>query len=111
MAIDQAVFSLDSISKMSSLEHLKGSFDFAIGESDKAAGQGTVSKLAFEALRIRTVTSRVCIQVSRQARTGEEFGIEKANAGDLSELLPEDQRPEAVAKRIIDFIEAATSVQ
>ncbi len=38
MAIDQAVFSLDSISKMSSLEHLKGSFDFAIGESDKAAG-------------------------------------------------------------------------
>ena len=108
MAIDQAVFSLDSISKMSSLEHLMGSFDFSIGESDKSAGQGTVSKLAFEALRIRTVTSRVRIQVSQQARTGEEIGIEKANAGDLSELLPEDQRPEAVAKRIIDFIEAAS---
>ena len=64
MAIDQAVFSLDSISKMSSLEHLMGSFDFSIGESDKSAGQGTVSKLAFEALRMRTVTSRVRIQVS-----------------------------------------------
>ncbi len=108
MAIDQAVFSLNSVSRMSSFEHVTGSLDFAVGQSAGDPGQGNVVNLSFEALRMRTVTSRVHMQISRQAGLGEETGIQKADDGGLSELLPDYLQPEAVAKRIIDFIEAAS---
>ena len=104
MAIDQAVFSLDSFTRSSSLELFTGSVGFGPSETGGVPGEGKGLQISFEALRMRTVTTRVKMVVTRQANRLEGPAAETKG---IADLLPDYLKPEAVAERIVDFITAA----
>ena len=104
IAIDQAVFSLDSFTRSSSLELFTGSVGFGPLETGGVPGEGKGLQMSFEALHMRTVTTRVKMVVTGEAKRLEKSAAETKSVADL---LPDYLKPEAVAQRILDFITAA----